>query len=336
MSDQSGTGRKRSAAEDEDAQQGEPLYADAETMAKRRIVRVARPTQTGPPPSLGGAFKSLPNVGPVGAPALSTKFGFTDGNGLDGETATSSKSDAPFSFEPKSTGNFSSLLSSSLFGGKLAVGTSHTAPDAPAPAADNANSDKKQEGNGEGPATKTLFGGSFNFSNAVNSFAAAKERISRASEEDQIGRSDMNNPVVPAPSEVLANTAPVSPPAGDVIASVSCKLYLFKPETKSWSDCGTGDAKIKRHALPVSEGDAEGSSKFCYRLIVRDGYALNALICDNFTLTKTEDSHAIVSFFIDGKPATYLLKYAGPQATEHGPAFSEKLKEALKAAGGKS
>ncbi|RNF23961.1 uncharacterized protein Tco025E_02665 [Trypanosoma conorhini] len=279
-----------------------PKYADAETMAQRRIARVKRAPTIDAPPSLKGAFKAVAGISPAGAPALSKMFGPSDSsnNATTATTATGGSSDTSPGASNKND-NSNNNNNNKTTDGAVAAGT-------------------------ETGAGRSLFGGAFNFGGATNAFAAAKEQLAKAAV-------DAEREAPPheklAKGDVLAHAAPVTPSAEDVLACVSCKLFVFKSDTKSWVECGAGDAKVKRHDAPKA-GEGEEVGKCRYRLIVRDGYALNLLLCSNFHLTKAEDTHVIFTVPKNDGVATYLVKYTGQQAAARGAEFTKTLKDSLK------
>ncbi|EKF32698.1 hypothetical protein MOQ_003444 [Trypanosoma cruzi marinkellei] len=262
---------------------------------------------------LKGAFRAVPGLAPTAAPSLSTKFGLSgSNNATSGATFTLNKGGFAAAGKPPSsvfTGakNFTFGVGSSpsesnkdSTGGVFAVGN-------------------------DAAAGMSSFGEKLNVNGARNAFAEAKERMAKtvAHEEEELPSEEKL-----ATSDALAQAAPVTPLTEEILACASCKLFLFKLETKSWVECGAGDAKVKRReSTEATDGEKEG--KKLYRLIVRDGYALNAPLCSNFHLTKADDTHVIFSIPKNGGVATYLVKYVGQQAAENGPKFTRKLKEAL-------
>ncbi|ESL08131.1 hypothetical protein TRSC58_04172 [Trypanosoma rangeli SC58] len=305
-----------------------PKYADAETMAQRRIVRVQRAPAGDAVPSLKGAFKAVPGISQAGVQTLFTKFLSSDSaNTNSSSNATSAPATAPLFSDGKAAG--------SLFAGakNLTFGVSSVSSPGLNDAGDNSDKTNKiHDGvvaaGHEGDAGTSLFGGTFKFGGASNTFAAAKERMAKtaaATEEEAPAQEK------PAPSAALAQADPVTPSTEDVLASVSCKLFVFKSETKSWAECGAGEAKVKRHNASKA-GDGEEAGKCLYRLTVRDGYALNELLCSNFYLTKAEDTHVIFTVPKNNGVATYFVKYTGKQAEAHGAEFTKTLKESLKLA----
>ncbi|EAN92981.1 hypothetical protein, conserved [Trypanosoma cruzi] len=293
-----------------------PKYADADTMAQRRIVRVQRTSVSDVVPSLKGAFKAVPGLAPTAAPSLSTNFGLSGSNSISsGANFALAKvsfpvvGEAPSSVLPGAknftfgVGSSPSESSKDNSGGMVAVGNDAAA--------------------GTSSSRETL-----NFNGARNVFAEAKERMAKtvADVEEEAPAEEKL-----ATSDVLAQAAHVTPLTEEILACASCKLFLFKLETKSWVECGVGDAKLKRRESTEAT-DGEKGVKNLYRLIVRDGYALNAALSRNFHLTKADDTHVIFSIPKNDGVATYLVKYVGQQAAEHGPEFTKKLKEALKLA----
>ncbi|RNF02390.1 hypothetical protein TraAM80_06422 [Trypanosoma rangeli] len=305
-----------------------PNYADAETMAQRRIVRVQRAPTGDAAPSLGGAFKAVPAISPAGGPTLFTKFLASDSANTNSSSgATSAPATASLLSDGKTAG--------SLFAGakNLTFGVSSRSSTGVNDASDNSDKTNKTHdsvvaaGHEEGAGT-SLFGGTFKFGGAPNTFAAAKERMAKTAANTQEEAPAQEKP---APSAALAQADPVTPSTEDVLACVSCKLFIFKSETKSWAECGAGDAKVKRHNASKAE-DGEEAGKCLYRLTVRDGYALNELLCSNFYLTKAEDTHVIFTVPKNNGVATYFVKYTGQQAEAHGAEFTKTLKESLKLA----
>lgn len=319
MEERTGLRRKRlveSIGDDEQCE-GTSTIADAETMAQRRIVRVRRPASSDVASSLSGAFKGVSGVLPAGAPALSTKFSFGDDKEGSGGGVAPAATSALFSFSGKpaadnSAGDqkFSSFAS-------------------PEKKSNDANGNNGGDGasRGEGGcAGSSLFGEAFKFNGVVSSFAEAKERMVKTRVEAPEKAAPQETL---ASSDALAKADPVASSTGDVLASMSCKLFVFKSEIKQWAECGAGVAKIKRHEFPAPGGGEETQTKYAYRLIVRDGYALNALLCSNFCLTKVEGTHIIFALPQNEKIVTYLLRFAGEQVAERGAEFIKTLKETL-------
>ncbi|EAN78263.1 hypothetical protein, conserved [Trypanosoma brucei brucei TREU927] len=332
MSDRLRGDRKRGVASDDEDVGDKPAFADAETMAQRRIVRVVRTTPAGPPPSLGGIFKSLPSALPTGTPPLVTKFGSVASGSASSSGISPPPLNGAFPFIPKPTEGAAPAFAMPKVNAMTATDFSSTAAGTITNTGDGNKTDTKPEVGGGLAGTGSLFGGAHSFGNAVNSFVAAKERLAKAAEETDDKGATVDSPVSPTPGDALANADPVSVATGEVVATIPSKLYLFKSDTKSWSDCGVGEAKIKKHESNGGEDKSGGSPKYFYRLIVRDGYALNTPLSKNFILTKSEDTHATFSFPVGTKVVTYLLKYTGANAAECGPAFSKALKETLKLA----
>ncbi|KAG8342832.1 hypothetical protein TRVL_06339 [Trypanosoma vivax] len=345
MAERPGVRTKRGLSPSEEDVQNTSLYADSDTMAQRRIVRVRRSPPRYAPESLCGAFKAVSGVAPAGAPALTTKFGSLSG-GAVGSDAGACGTVVPVSQFP-SLGNTMNKCTESCGSFSFqatAPGGDSVALKKPRSDPGSVEDDKGTRveatfsngaGNNGDSAGTSLFGPSFNFCSAASSFAEAKERMMKMVKESKDEEPVSASASTPSnKTNNLSTTVSVVASTGDVLASVPAKLYILKADTKSWSECGVGEARVKRHEFPSGEGTTSGSPRYRYRLIVRDGYALNALLCDGFHLTKAEGTHAIFSVATGEKITTYLLKYTGQQAAERGPIFSKTLIDSLKLAQG--
>ncbi|KEG13058.1 hypothetical protein DQ04_01241130 [Trypanosoma grayi] len=339
MEDELRLRKKRAIVEegdrDEEQLDNTPKYADAATMAQRRIVRVRRdPPSSAAAPSLAGAFKAVTGITPTGAPTLATKFGLgSDSNTTNSDTGGGGTSSSAITTAaaPSFSSGFNSALTGSTAPVKFSFGINNNEKKNDTETKKEENDSNDNNESSIGGAKTSLFGGAFNFAGVVNSFAEAKERMAKA--EDGVQETstppESNTTTTTATSDAFANAAPLIPSTGTVLASAPAKLFVFKLETKTWVECGAGDARVKQHVSPNANDKA---TKNAYRLILRDGYDLNAVLCANFHVTKAEDTHLIFAMPVGDKVSTYLLKYTGPQAAARGAEFTKTLKETLKLA----
>lgn len=254
----------------------EPQLATPEEMAKRRIVRVRRPTSVPSGPT--GLFKSL-----------------------QGSTLPAGGAANP---NPSGGGFFSSLASS--------TGSSLPALSVAPMAA---------------PQFPT---GAFNFSHSVASFIEARQqadlRQTTADPQATNGAEDGGESVNPSPSDVLQGSSVVQPASGDVLVDVPSKLYGFDKATNQWVERGVGNAKIKKEDTTAAGGSGGG----VYRLLVRDGYALNVTIAKHqLVLSSTASHHVIFTIGTESGAAHHLLKFVGAQAEDNAKRFTEVLKTVL-------
>ncbi|ORC85595.1 uncharacterized protein TM35_000342070 [Trypanosoma theileri] len=349
MADHPEMRKKRALTPDRDEElDNTPKYADQATMAARRVVRVRRSTpQETAAPSLSGVFSAVSGISPASVPTLTTRFGSDGDKNSNNSTGEKNISMPSFSFGEKSTGSTSfsfttpSAEKTSAETPKFTFGvkndnvtntaTTTTTTNPTATTTTTKDNNKDNNGTSSGGTSTTLFGGAFNFGGTVNSFLEAKEKMAKAGDAASETAPTSESPESNSTNDALANATPVIASTGEVLASIPAKLFVFKLESNSWVDCGAGDAKVKRHESENSKGD-EKKQKYLYRLIVRDGYTLNAPLCSSFRLNKAEDTHVIFAMPSNDKITTYLLKYTGQQAATRGAEFTKTLKETLELA----
>lgn len=318
-----------------------PQIASPEEMARRRVVRVRRPNQAGGQTATSGLFKNLGSTAAAGAQPTTTTgpasgpFSFTSTTSSSSAMAMATKANTSASFS-----GFSSF-------GSAANNNMVTPASAAAAAADGTKPPSFFSGFGMVPPNNNAMSttpegkpvfptGAFNFSNAVTTFVEARKKAEEAAklqggtgsgeQEDNDNNAlgdDEDGPCGP----LLKSQSMIQAAPGEVLAIAPSKLFSFDKTAKQWIERGEGDAKLKRETVKA-EGDGD---EIVHRLLVRDGYSLNAVISEKgFLFTSSGAKHVIFTAGTSEGPTHYLLKFVGPQAEENGKKFTEKLKSVLK------
>lgn len=292
-------------------------------------------------PSSTFGFGAAPAAAPAAAAAK-------DENGADGKPAPSKFSfGAPPSAEaPKFNFSFgSSTTSTSGATAPVGFGFNFGAKAPAQPASETAS----KEGGGSSGETKpaeppkVIFGstGGFSFKDAANSFAEAQRKLTEekkasadATTEGEAtatgGNADDADDDAP---KLFANASSIVSSSGEVLACGPSKLYIYEKNAKEWKERGQGDAKVKKDVVPVEEGENAKQEKTVFRLMVRDGYSLNAIVSKKaFVLSKEAEKHIIFSIATaDAGVETYLLKFTGPTAESTTKKVIEELKKVIEA-----
>lgn len=297
---------------DSDEFETTPQIADAAELAGRRMVTVKR---SAAPPSAAGSslFKGFPSApAPAGpssgfapvstsaAPLAKPFFGFGA---------------PPSSEAPKFSFNFGAPAT-----GQTATTTTTTA--APALSFGFPAAGAAADVGTPAEAPKFAFGSgtTFNFGAAVGSFTEGQKKLSEAKDGasapaeggDKAADANGSGSDEDDTPKLFAGKSSIATVSGEVLAAAPSKLYNFDKAGNSWKESGEGDAKVKKDTLPADEGKEEQT---IYRLMVRDGYSLNALIVkDSFVLTKEAEKHIIFSVATPEGVETHLLKFTGPAA----------------------
>lgn len=336
-----------------------PQVADEAEMATRRVVRVRRPEPSSTPSTGKGFFKNLSTTTPAAAPAFKStfgeaststtpSFGFTS-KAMDGSATNHTPA---FSFGSVATEACKSAFSCGAsattdaakkaeapatfcFGSPPPPSGSGTTAAKPvftfgaAPAATTAPVEGKAE-DSEATAEKKPIFGSFCFASAVTSFAEARQKLDadRKPEEMDTPQKELaeaHEEDGDVPTVFTGQSVVVS--AGEVLTSAPVKLYSFDKEGNMWVGCGEGLAKLK-----FEDGEDQ---KAVYRMLVRDGYSLNAKLGKNLiVLGKEAEKHIIFSIANkEGALTTYLMKFTGNNAETNAKVFIEKLKGTIETAG---
>ncbi|EPY24697.1 hypothetical protein AGDE_12217 [Angomonas deanei] len=117
----------------------------------------------------------------------------------------------------------------------------------------------------------------------------------------------------------------VAPSSGEILAVSPVKLYVLREG--EWKEICVGEAKFKRQEKV--EGDA--SAGYHYRLLVRDGYSLNALVTKGSFMIRVEKPKMMV-FLIPsatGAHENYTLKFNGSTAEASCALFLKLIKESI-------
>lgn len=340
-----------------------PQIADAEELAKRRMVSVKRTVASAASPAagsggisgsggggfFGGVTTSIapPTTGfsfGVGAkkdeaPKLPpSTFGFGS-SGTPGDKKEGGSTPAPSGFgfgappaseAPKFSFGFPAAAPASASAAPVSFGFGSKGSDAAA---------KPEPG-------KFTFGSSvkYNFSEGVSSFAEAQRKLMEENKAnvasdsapakvdgDGEGKDTGEDTDVPNP---LSGASSIVTLSGEVLASGPSKLYVFDKEGAKWKEHGEGDAKVKKDVVPTEDGgEAKKGGKTVYRLMVRDGYSLNAVVSKKgFVLSKESEKHFVFSIAVEGGVETYLLKFTGTSAETTAKKVMEEVKKAINAA----